>query len=132
LLAYITAAKFVDGLPLYRQERIFNRLNLVLNRSTMARWMVRLGSLIPPLINLMQDDVLASALLHADETEVQVLDEVGKAPSSKSYMWFIGRSGLQPIVLFQYEPHRSKTADLRVSPEFKSSSKLRHHRAKGG
>ena len=106
-----------------------------ISNSIEALWLAgwsALGSLIPPLINLMQDDVLASALLHADETEVQVLDEVGKAPSSKSYMWFIGRSGLQPIVLFQYEPHRSKTADLRVSPEFKSSSKLRHHRGKGG
>jgi len=121
LLAYIATAKFVDGLPLYRQERIFDRLNIELNRSTMARWMVRLGSLVTPLINIMQDDLLASALLHADETEVQVLDEAGKAPTSKSYMWVIGRPGSQPMVLFQYEPHRSKTAALRVIPEFKGT-----------
>lgn len=39
LLAQIATAKFVDGLPLYRQERQFERLGVTLGRATMAVWM---------------------------------------------------------------------------------------------
>lgn len=39
LLAHVTAAKFVDGLPLYRLEKQFQREGLRLSRQTMSRWM---------------------------------------------------------------------------------------------
>ena len=38
VLAYIAVAKYVDALPLYRQEAIFKRIGLDLSRQTMARW----------------------------------------------------------------------------------------------
>ena len=34
--------KFVDGLPLYRQETQFARLGVTLGRATIAGWMIRL------------------------------------------------------------------------------------------
>jgi hypothetical protein len=43
LLAHIATAKFVDGIPLYRQEGQFDRLGVPLGRATMAGWMIRLG-----------------------------------------------------------------------------------------
>ena len=43
LLAHIVTAKFLDGLPLYRQESQFARLGVSLGRATMAGWMIRLG-----------------------------------------------------------------------------------------
>ena len=59
LLAHITTAKYVDGLPLYRQERQFERLGLSLNRSLMAKWMIKIGDHhIQPLINLLNDESL--------------------------------------------------------------------------
>ncbi|NLM20118.1 MAG: transposase [Clostridiaceae bacterium] len=47
-------------------------------------------------------------MLHADETELQVLHEEGKSPQSKSYMW-LSRTGVttaNPIVLFHYKRDR--------------------------
>lgn len=41
VLAYIAIAKYVDALPLYRQEAIFKRIGLDLSRQTMARWMIQ-------------------------------------------------------------------------------------------
>src|SRR5690554_2693104 len=38
VLAYIATAKYVDALPLYRQEAIFKRAGLDLSRQSMARW----------------------------------------------------------------------------------------------
>lgn len=40
LVAYIATAKYVDALPLYRQEKIFARHGIDISRSTMAGWMV--------------------------------------------------------------------------------------------
>ncbi|MEM7291441.1 MAG: IS66 family transposase zinc-finger binding domain-containing protein, partial [Pseudomonadota bacterium] len=51
LLAYITTAKFCDGIPLYRQEKMFPRIEMDLPRSTMGGWMIHGGgTLIVPLI----------------------------------------------------------------------------------
>lgn len=55
-----------------------------------------------------QLSIFNEAELHADETPVQVLKEEGKAPQSKSYMWLYcsGNDGLDPIVLYDYQPSR--------------------------
>lgn len=52
LLAHIIVAKYVDALPLYRQQRQFGRIGVELSRSTLASWVVRCGELVQPLINL--------------------------------------------------------------------------------
>ena len=96
LLAYIIIAKFCDGLPLYRLEKIFAHIGVALCRATMAGWMIRMGDLIMPLINLMDDAQLGYDYLQMDETSVQVLKEPGRAAQSKSYMWVQERdSGLR-------------------------------------
>lgn len=44
--AYIATAKFEDGLPLYRQEKMLARLGIDISRGTLAAWMIRLGELV--------------------------------------------------------------------------------------
>ena len=74
LLAHIVTAKFVDALPLYRQETQFARLGVTLGRATMAGWMIRLGGThVVPLINLLNEEMLKHPLIHADESRLQVL-----------------------------------------------------------
>jgi transposase len=53
VLAYIAVAKYVDALPLYRQEAIFKRIGIDLPRQTMARWMIQVGEKIAPLVTLL-------------------------------------------------------------------------------
>lgn len=107
LLAYVASAKYVDALPLYRQESIFKRIGIDLHRQTMARWMITVGEKIEPLIKLLREELLDSTYLHMDETTVQVLNEDGKKAQSKSYMWVQARSGQKPIILFHYAKNRS-------------------------
>ncbi|MGN7614562.1 IS66 family transposase, partial [Magnetococcales bacterium HHB-1] len=107
LLAFIVVSKYLDGLPLYRLTRIFDRIGVELSRATMANWMVKMGKLVQPLINLMQDMMLDYDILQMDETTVQVLKEPGRKASSKSYMWV--RRGGPPdkkIILFDYDASR--------------------------
>lgn len=62
-----------------------------------------------PLIRLLRQQLLARAIVHADETPVQVLKEDGKKPQTKSYMWLYrtGNDGKDPIILYDYQPSRS-------------------------
>ena len=120
LLAHITAAKYVDALPLYRQEKMFKRIGVDIPRASLANWMVRMGGLIQPLINLLREHLLANDILQMDETTVQVLNEENRAVSPKSYMW-VQRGGPpgEPIVLFDYNPSRASTVPLRLLEGFK-------------
>ncbi len=107
VLAYIATAKYVDALPLYRQEAIFRRVGLDLPRQTMARWMIKVGEKIAPLITLLREELLKSSYLHMDETIVQVLKEDGKKAETTSYMWVQARCGPAPIILFHYSKNRN-------------------------
>jgi transposase len=68
LLATIVVAKYLDALPLYRQEQQFARLGVELSRATMATWVIRMGELVVPLINLLHEQLLTLRYLHMDES----------------------------------------------------------------
>ena len=115
LLAHITTAKFVDGLPLYRQEAQFHRLGVPLGRATMAGWMIKLGAThVVPIINLLNEQLLDAPLIHCDETRLQVLKS-DKAPTSDHWMWVraAGPPGRR-IILFDYDASRGGAVPLRL------------------
>jgi transposase len=113
LLAHIAVSKFCDHLPLYRQEQMFQRLDIDLSRQTMSGWMLQVGQAIIPLVNLLQDAVLDYDVAFADETTVQVLNEPGRRAQTKSYMWcFIGGPPEQRVIIYQYHPTRAGEAAL--------------------
>ena len=120
VLAYIAVAKYVDALPLYRQEAIFKRIGLDLSRQTMARWMIQVGEKIAPLITLLREEMLKSHYLHMDETVVQVLKEDGKKAETNSYMWVQATSGKKPIILFHYAKNRSGSHAFHLMKQFRA------------
>ena len=115
LLAHITTAKFVDGLPLTRQSKQFERLGINLGPGTMGLWVNTIGAeKLPPLIALLHEAALAEPVLHCDETTVQVLKSE-KAPTTEHYM--IVRAAGPPgrrIVLFDYAKTRNVETLKRV------------------
>ena len=58
LLAHVMIAKFADHLPLYRQESIFGRAGLAIQRSTLAQWVGVTGVQLQPLVDALRDVVL--------------------------------------------------------------------------
>jgi transposase len=113
LMANVVVSKFLDGLPFYRQEQIWKRVDIDLPRATLARWSIEAGNLAQPLINLLREHQWASNVMHIDETPVQVLKEPDKPPEGNKYFW-VTASGPpnKPIYLFHYDPSRgSAVAD---------------------
>ena len=107
-VAHIMTQKFIMGAPLYRQEQQFERQGIDLHRQTMANWMIKGADWLVPIIDRMQEHLLARDSLHADETTLQVLKELGRAPTTNSYLWLYrsGREG-PPIVYFEYQQTRA-------------------------
>lgn len=108
LLAQVMVAKYHDGLPLYRQEKMAAREGLDLPRGKLARWMIEGAEVFQPMWNLLQDTFFSYDIAASDETGIQVLKEPGRAPETKSYLW-IRRGGPpdKPVVLVDYSASRS-------------------------
>jgi transposase len=109
LVAAVVVEKFVDGMPLYRQAARFSREGIEISRGTLSNWVVKVGELCRPLLDILREDLRAGPLINLDETPVQVLNEPGRANTTKSYMW-VFRGGMSPpgsVVLFDYRPTRS-------------------------
>jgi transposase len=119
LLAHIVISKFVDGLPLYRQEKIFARMGLELSRATMANWGIQAARCCAPIVELLEQDLKSGPLINMDETPMQVLKEPGRADATKSYMWvFCGGAPDLPIVLYRYHPTRGGEVALKFLDEY--------------
>lgn len=120
LLAYIAVSKYADALPLARQESIFKRYGIDLVRATMAGWMISLGALVIPLINLIREELIKAGVIQADETRIQVHKGTGKAATAESYMWAFMANGPndEKIVLYELGPSRCHTVPLRVLDGF--------------
>lgn len=119
LIAQVITAKYVDGLPLHRQEQIFKRLGHAISRTNMANWIIQLEPMFRPLIHLMREVQNSSTYLQADETRIQVLKEDGKTAQSDKWIW-VTRGGPpnQPSVLFEYDPSRAGRVPVRLLDEF--------------
>jgi transposase len=107
-LAYVATAKYADGTPLYRLAKILDRYGIEIPRSTMASWMVKISDRCQLIMEYLKSQLLSGSLINCDETPVQVLNEPGRANTTKSYMWvFRGGDPQKPVVLFHYAPTRS-------------------------
>ena len=108
-VAHVMYQKYVNALPLYRQEKDWEQYGIKLSRATLANWVIRCSTdWFLPIIERFKQELMQEDIIHADETTVQVLKEENKKATTKSYMWLF-RSGVDtksPIVLFDYKPSR--------------------------
>ena len=111
LLSQIISAKYQYGLPLYRQEKMFNEYGIELSRKTMSDWVIRCSELLTPLVDELKTTLLSQPVIHADETPLKVI----KADRASSYMWVYccgsdtgQNKDMRNIVLYDY--HNSRAA----------------------
>jgi len=109
LIAFIMAKKYVEAVPLYRQEQQFLREGIQLKRQNMANWMIHVANQwLKPLYQRMHQHLTEKEVLHADETVLEVLCEPGRPATTDSYMWMYRTSGDSvPIVLYDYQTGRA-------------------------
>lgn len=122
-VAFIVMSKYADGLPLYRQSKMFERMGFELNRKTMASWMIQASDVLKPVYDLIREELVALPILHADETRLQVLNEPGRAATTQSFMWAIASSYYEErkAVYFEYHMGRSGKDAEHLLDGFKGS-----------
>ncbi len=88
LLAHIVYEKYFKAVPLHRLEKEFAAKGGQLSRTTMANWIIMAAEMwVRPVWEQMHRELLASSVIHADETVVQVLNEPGRKAKTDSRMW---------------------------------------------
>ena len=108
LLAQVLVAKYLDHLPLYRQEHIFGRARLPIARSTLAAWVGECGAQLQPLVDALSAELLKHAVLHADETPVAML-KPGSNKTHRSYFWTFCTTRYNPVqaVVYRFADNRA-------------------------
>ena len=111
LLAQVIVAKYADHCPLYRQQGIYRRSGVDLDRATLADWVAGASGLLEPLVETLGRYVLAAEKVYADDTPVPVLDP-GRGKTKTGRMWTYVRddrpagSRDPPAVWYHYSPDR--------------------------
>jgi transposase len=114
LLAQVIVSKYVDHLPLYRQEQIYwTRHRVWLPRQNLARWMGMVADWLKPIYQCIRTGVMAGGYVQVDETPVRYL-EPGHGKTKTGYFWTTSRPGGDAI--YQWETSRAATCLDKVLP----------------
>ncbi len=124
-IAHILYQKFVNHIPLYRQETDFKNLGLSLSRQTMSNWIMEAaGEYLEPLVGFLHQKLLQEKYLHADETTVSVHNEENRKDTTDSYMWVYAtrKESETPIRIFEYHPTRNGDSAKAFLNEYRDAS----------
>jgi transposase len=112
LLAQIAVSKYADGLPLFRQEGIYARDGVEIDRRLMAQWMGRVSFELEILAAHVLDEILKGPRVFADETSLPTLAP-GTGAVKKAWLWAYARDDSTfggsgpPMVAYRFEDSRS-------------------------
>ena len=100
-------AKYSDHLPLYRQSVILERdAGVEITRATLDGWVMRVGELLIPIVDVMRRELLGGTYIQADETPVDVQLHDGRGQNHQAYLWQYGRPG--GGVVFEFRMGRGR------------------------
>jgi transposase len=107
LMAQVIVSKGADHLPLHRLEGIFQRQGLRISRQTMDGWWLQTAEFLRPLYDLAVRVVLASHVLHTDDTSVKVRDAWQKQKYTGRFWPYVG-DPLHPLTVFDFTTTRQR------------------------
>jgi transposase len=107
LCAHTVLSKFGDHQPMYRQEDIHSRLGCTIRRSTLCGWQATLADLARPLVERMKHLLLASKVIHTDDTSIQML-EPGRGTTRTCKFWPYWGDWLHPYAVYDFTLSRER------------------------
>ena len=111
LITHIAIAKYYDGMPLYRQSKVFGREGVEIERMVMADWMGHFAWWISPLVEMIGAYVMSAPAIHADDTPIKVLSP-GKGRTATGRLWIYAvderpwAGERAPAAFYRYSPDR--------------------------
>ena len=109
--------KYSDHLPLYRQSAILEReTGISISRATMDGWVMRVGSLLIPVVGAMGRELIGGSYIQADETPVPVQMPDKKGKNHQAYLWQYGRPGGSAV--FEFRMGRGREGPLKFLGQY--------------
>ena len=109
LVAQFICAKYVDGMPVYREVKAIKRCGMPMEAKEVYLWIITAYERCITMYRLLYEELRKGNSMHMDETPFQVLKEVGKEDSQASYMWCATGGGNYKVRLFRYARTRKGT-----------------------
>ena len=108
ILAWLVTWKFLHHLPTYRQqELLLGPLKRWLSRALLCGLLARTAQALRPLERLIRQQVLASIVINADETEVRML-KPGNGKAITGYLSGYAGDLNHRFVFYDFRPNRSR------------------------
>jgi transposase len=107
LMAQVIVSKGADHLPLHRLEGIFQRQGVRISRQTMDGWWLATAEFLQPLYAAAVRVVLASHVIHTDDTSVRVRDAWRKEKHTGHFWPYVG-DALHPLTVFDYTTNHKR------------------------
>ena len=124
LVATLINSKYVNALPLYRQEQYYKSFGMNISRQNMAHWIIKVGKeYIKPIYEELHKKLKEEKVIQADETPVRIMKD-GREGTNKSYIWVYRTSELkekEPIVLYDCSLTRGTKNPLEYLEGFKGT-----------
>ena len=118
LLANLIVSKYVDHLPLYRLERIYQRQGVLLPRSTTCDWLAACAELLHPLYDRLVSLVLQSRWLHTDDTTVKN-QQPAEGATATARLWVYLGDTAHPYNVFDFTATRKRDGPQQFLTNFR-------------
>ncbi len=102
LIAWIVIGKYVDHLPLFRQEKMSERWGATISRRSMCDWVEVAAMWLEPIYRHTHHGLIAGNYLQADETPIRCNDpDHDRGKTLQAYLWVISRPGSDVVFSFR-------------------------------
>lgn len=104
-ITHVLVAKYLDHIPLYRQERIDARGGVWITRQARCRYVEAAAHLLITIHQQLKRKILDSGYIQVDETFTKLIDPDRRGRSHDAYLWGYHAPQSQAIVL-EFSPSR--------------------------
>lgn len=117
VITHLLINKYLDHLPLYRQQKIFAREGMKIPSSTLTDNAAAGCQALKPVYNALKREALANLYLQGDETTIKILQSEKKGACHLGYYWAY-HAPADGLVFFEYQPGRSKEGPGKLLKDF--------------
>lgn len=118
LLADTIVRKLADGLPNYRQSKIYKREEAIIPRSNLSDWFIASSLVVEPLYERLMREVLASKIVQTDDCPVKIQNRKKKGSMRKGKMTVIRGDAQHALDAFVFSPDQSFEQNIRALAKF--------------
>ena len=113
LIAWVAMAKYADHLPLYRQEKMFQRWGARISRQSMADWIALVARELEPVYKLMLRVLREGNYVQIDETPIRCHDpDIKRGKTLQGWLWVLSRPGGDVVFVWRLSRRHDELAKL--------------------